>query len=238
MRRSHIDRDGMHKVARMSLPPLAPSWRRADQVFEALRTAILGGALTPGTRLRIREVAEDLGTSVMPVRDAIARLEEARLVESTPYRGAVVRTFTPGEMLDVYAVRRLLEVEAARRGTMESSSELAAAMERAFERVRAAVEAEAHVAFLDADEAFLIALYERAGNPALLDTIQGLWRRSRSYKLFGVAGPWSPRVHLAYQPGLIRAVRSGDGEAAGVVIARSIDDATERIRAELVGAGT
>ena len=89
----------------------------ADQVYAALHEAIMSGELPAGSRLRIRDLAEQVGTSVMPVREAIRRLEEAGLAEREPHKGAVVKGLTLEELVHVYGVRRLLEGEAARLGT-------------------------------------------------------------------------------------------------------------------------
>ena len=56
----------------------------ADQVYAVIREAILNGEMPAGTRLRVRDLAEQVGTSVMPVREAIRRLEEAGLAERSP----------------------------------------------------------------------------------------------------------------------------------------------------------
>ena len=86
----------------MPLPRLELSGRMGDQVFTAIHTAIISGELRAGTRLRIRDLADELGTSVMRVRGAIRRLEEMGLVEAEPYRGAVVREFTHTQLLELY----------------------------------------------------------------------------------------------------------------------------------------
>ena len=80
-----------------------------DQVYAMIREAILKGEMPAGTRLRIRDLAAQVGTSVMPVREAIRRLEEAGLAERSPHKGAVVRGLTLAELVHVYDVRRLLE---------------------------------------------------------------------------------------------------------------------------------
>src|SRR5699024_658863 len=77
--------------------------RIGDQVFEAMQASILNGDYRSGQRLRIRQLAAELGTSVMPVRESLARLEEVGLVETRPHRGAVVKTFTAEELLQVYS---------------------------------------------------------------------------------------------------------------------------------------
>src|SRR6185437_17137139 len=87
-----------------------------DQVYAVLHEAIISGDLPAGTRLRVRDLAAQVGTSVMPVREAIRRLEEAGLAERSPHKGAVVKGLTLPELIHVYDVRRMLEVEAARLG--------------------------------------------------------------------------------------------------------------------------
>src|SRR6478735_10170810 len=87
-----------------------------DQVYETMHEAIMNGDLPAGSRLRIRDIAAQVGTSVMPVREAIRRLEEAGLAERVPHKGAVVKRLGLVELMHIYDARRVLETEAARRG--------------------------------------------------------------------------------------------------------------------------
>ena len=91
----------------MSLPTLKPTLL-TDQVYAVLHEAIISGEMPAGSRLRVRDLAEQVGTSVMPVREAIRRLEEAGLAEREPHKGAVVKGLTLAELVHVYDVRRLL----------------------------------------------------------------------------------------------------------------------------------
>lgn len=217
----------------MPLPQLEPQSRVADQVFEAIHAAIMDGTYPAEHRLRIRDVAGELGTSVMPVREAIRRLEESGLVETLPNRGARVKGFTPSELLHVYAVRRLLEVEAAGLGVATVSDADVETLRDAFAAMESHLQAGDVVPFLDADERFLDVLYEAAGNPVLLDTIHGLWQRCRSYKIVGVARELEggdPQILLALQGDLLQAAIDRDSASARGLTAASIDAATARIR--------
>lgn len=196
----------------------------------------MSGKYRAGTRLQIRKLAEELGVSVMPVREAIKRLEELGLVETFPYRGAVVKQFTRQELLQLYAVRRLLEVEGAKLGAASTDPVELSALQDLLERMTQALAEEAVVEYLDLDEELLGLVYARSGNEVLLESIRGMWRRCRSYKIVGVrreleSGKSS--VLLTYQGGLIEAVAAGDVERAGRITADSIDAAIERIRAAL-----
>lgn len=211
---------------------IEPSTRVADQVFEAIHEAIIRGDLPAGKRLNMRELSDELGTSTMPVREAIRRLEEMGLAEAVPYRGAIVRGFTDKELLDLYAVRRRLEVDAATLGTARSSATTIARMVEEFGAMERAVEAADPVDYLDRDEGFLAVLYEESDNAVLVEMIRTLWHRCRSYKLLGAqrtmaAGDGAPL--LDHQRALLAAVRAGDAERAGVITGESIDSATTRI---------
>ena len=81
-----------------------------DVVFQTLRQAILHGELKPGERLMEIHLAERLGVSRTPIREAIRKLELEGLVVMIPRRGAVVASITEKDLKDVLEVRRTLEI--------------------------------------------------------------------------------------------------------------------------------
>jgi DNA-binding GntR family transcriptional regulator len=83
-------------------------------VAEHLRTAILDGELRPGQWLRQQRIADALGVSQMPVREALKALATQGVVEYIPYRGARVVGFSADDVADLYAQRSFLEARAAR----------------------------------------------------------------------------------------------------------------------------
>ena len=132
----------------------------------------MNGDLPAGSRLRIRDIAEQVGTSVMPVREAIRRLEEAGLAERVPHKGAVVKGLTLEELVHVYDVRRLLEGEAARLGAEQITPADVERMQAEYDLMGAAITERRVVELLDHDEALLTILYTAAGNPVLVDIIR------------------------------------------------------------------
>jgi len=206
-----------------------------DQVYSMIHESIMNGDLPAGARLRVRDLAEQVGTSVMPVREAIRRLEEAGLAERVPHRGAVVKGLTLAELVHVYDVRRLLEVEAARLGAQRISAEDCDRMQAEFTLMRAAVD-EGRVVALDHDEALLSILYEAAANPVLLQTIRNLWNHCRAYKIVGAQGSLDSGGDdplWRFQERLVAAARDRSGESAAAVNEESLLDATDRIKALL-----
>lgn len=219
----------------MALSRIEPSQRVGDQAFDAIHDAIMSGEYRAGRRLQIRRLAEELGISVMPVREAIKRLEDG-LVETFPYRGAVVKQFTPQELLQLYAVRRLLEVEATRLGVAQATPEVIPTLRSIHDQMADALDSDEVVAYLELDEKLLSTIYEQSGNEVLMDSIRGMWRRCRSYKIVGARSELESgkaSALLSYQKDLIDAVAAGDAERATRITAESLDAATERIRAAL-----
>lgn len=170
----------------MALGKLGGQARVSDRAFEALYMAIMQGDLEAGRRLQVRELAESLGTSMMPVREALNRLEEFGLVETSPYRGAVVKTFTQDELLEIYSVRTVLESEAVKAGIAHVDEQCVEALNVQLQHIRTALEVKDSAGFLDAEEALLSCVFELSGNSTLMGFIRTLWARSRYYKMVGV----------------------------------------------------
>jgi DNA-binding GntR family transcriptional regulator len=82
---------------------------RVDWAYLALKNAILKGELESGEQLKEKALAERLGISPTPIREALARLEQEYLVESAPYRGTYVTGLTRKDVCDIYGVRQALE---------------------------------------------------------------------------------------------------------------------------------
>jgi DNA-binding GntR family transcriptional regulator len=213
--------------------PLKPTLL-TDQVYAVLHQAIMSGDLPAGSRLRIRDLAEQVGTSVMPVREAIRRLEEAGLAEREPHKGAVVKELTLEELVHVYDSRRLLEGEAARLGAERITPDGCERMQAEYDAMVAAIGERRVVDLLDHDEALLTILYTASGNPVLVNLIRTLWQHSRAYKTVFAQGTLDAEeadsVLWRYQTDLVAAARNGDGAEALAVSDASLDHATQRIR--------
>lgn len=93
---------------------LAPGVSLAGRAYLAIREEILRGQLRPGTALSRRRLARDLGMSVVPVSDALRRLEDDGLVESRPRAGTRVRVPTEKDIRELYEFREALESQSAR----------------------------------------------------------------------------------------------------------------------------
>lgn len=97
--------------------------RVTDWVYEEVRQAIIELKLVPGEALREAAIAEQLGVSKTPVREALARLEQEGLVETTSFKGAVVSGYSPEDLQEIYELRELLEGAAARAAATSASDD-------------------------------------------------------------------------------------------------------------------
>ena len=217
-------------VSRLEEPSLL-----TDRVFTAIHEAIMSGDLPAGARLRVRDLATQVGTSVMPVREAIRRLEEAGLAERVPHKGAVVKRLTLAELEHVYDVRILLETEAARLGAPVVGSDGCARMAQMCDQMARAVDDGRIVDALNHDEALLTILYSAGGNPVLLEMIRGLWQRCRPYKILGArrALESADATLWTFQPRIIEAARSRDADVTAAITRESLVSAKARIRETL-----
>jgi DNA-binding GntR family transcriptional regulator len=113
-------------AAAAALPPLPRSTTTSDLVVDSIRRAILDGSLDPGTTLVERRLAEQLGVSKTPVREALIALAASGLVTITPNRGAVVRAVTGEDVRHAYETRLLMEPWAVSRTARRRAADAAA----------------------------------------------------------------------------------------------------------------
>lgn len=195
-----------------------------DKAYRALRSAILSGDVADGQRLVQDALAERLGVSRIPVRQALKRLAIEGLVTVNERGAHFARRFTVEDAREVYGLRALLEPYACRlavaRATPDQVDELDATMRAGLAAARRH-DAETYV---ELNRELHMRLYALAGSRRLLRHIELLWSGTPQLTplLFDDQLQRSAREHA----GLLAAIRKGDGEAAA-----------ERLRAHIEHAG-
>ena len=135
-----------------------------DVVFNTLRKAILRGELKPGERLMEIALANRLGVSRTPVREAIRMLEQEGLVIMIPRKGAQVAQITMKDLNDVLEVRLGLEELAMQFACKRITQEEIGEMKQALEEIERLQEAEDVTALAEADVAFHDIIYKATDN--------------------------------------------------------------------------
>jgi DNA-binding GntR family transcriptional regulator len=216
-----------------SAPPLERA-TLGDQVYAHIRGLLISGRLAPGDRLSLRQVAEVLGVSMMPVREAVSRLVADQAIEVTPNRALRVPVMRRRQFAELAAIRAEIEGFAAERAAAARTAaqlEAIAAAERRFKELSRASCPDLAAA-VEANQAFHFAVYEASGLADLVGLIGGLWlkvgpilnldlRENPERLATGSAAT----LHAA----AAAAVARGDGAAARAAIAADIAGAAEFI---------
>lgn len=137
-----------------------------EAAYAHLRGAILMGALLPGARISEPGLAQELGVSRTPVREALQRLAQEGLVELLPGKGARVRVLSTEEVREVYDVRALLEGEAAALAAQNATEDELSRLERLLQALDV-LPKEAYAQQMQVDFDFHTALIEAAHNKTL-----------------------------------------------------------------------
>jgi DNA-binding GntR family transcriptional regulator len=156
-----------------SLPPLGRSTTRSDLVAASIKTAILSGQLKPDEVLVERRIAELLGVSKTPVREALISLTSTGLLTSTRNRGIAVRRLAAEDVRRVYEMRMLLEPWAAARAASSSEFDPAEAR-RALDDAARFVEVDDQVRLSLANRLFHRALYSTCPNDLIVSALDDL----------------------------------------------------------------
>lgn len=139
----------------------------ATEVTDRLRTLILNNDLPPGTRLVESTLAEALGVSRGPIREALRNLDREGLVVISPHKGAVVAEWSLQDLLDAYDVRATLEIRAAELATERAAGACAAELTGLMATWETAVQAGDREVCADIDHAFHQAIWRHANNRSL-----------------------------------------------------------------------
>ncbi len=146
-------------------------------IEEQLRDALVSGKLRPGQRLSIRELAQQLGTSPTPVREALIRLAAAKILVSEPNQAFRVPLPTRREYLEICKIRRAVEGLAAEEAALAIDAEGITRLEGLAAEFRTAKKAGDAKTALMYNRRFRFTLYSYAGMPHLLGIIESLWLR-------------------------------------------------------------
>lgn len=200
----------------------------SQQVTNRIRNLILSGELAPGSRIRQEELAARVGTSRIPVREALKRLESEGLVILVPNSSAWVAKLDLRECLESYKIRERLEPLAMIESVQRITDEQIADLERLVERIEICRDNEE---FLLLDRQFHVACYAAADMPQLLALVERFWNTTQHYRraYTGIVGPHGKWVIHYEHRLMMEAIKRRDGEEASTLLRSHI----RRTRLEL-----
>lgn len=197
----------------------------------ALRQAIVDGVLLPGERIYQEMIAEQLGLSRIPVRDALRQLESEGLVRLVPNSPARVAELDAAEFSEIYEMREQLEPLAVARSAPNLTDEQLHRLRWLFEEINGSWDDAERILKLDRD--FHLASMQAAGMPRLLRLVEDFWNSSqhfrRAYRETLAEG--DIEIIRAEHYLLLDALEQRDGEQAARVVRNHI----RRTRVRLAG---
>jgi DNA-binding GntR family transcriptional regulator len=206
----------------------------ADRAYYAIRDLIVTLELPPGSVVREPDLTARLGIGRTPVREALRRLAQERLIEVYPRRGMFVTTVDVRDLARLCEVRLALEPEAARlaaeRATEADLEEMNALLAELDGRPR-----RDHRALIDLDERIHRAIYHASHNPFLVETLEEYYAHALRIWMVALA-----RTNLGAavggHRGVLEAVVSGNGARAGRLMREHVESFEEAVRDVLAAA--
>lgn len=207
-----------------------------DRAYDALKSALLAGRFAPGERVVLRRVADDLGISLTPVRDAVNRLiAEKVLVRGGlgPAGAAMVPLLDEDQFNQLMIVRSSLEPIAAAAAAMHATPERIDAVEAFLVEMKRSVRENRTEQYLDAHYKFHFGIYAMCGMPVVEEIIESAWLRCAPALTLALPENIPSLKRYSSHVATIAALRKGDSEAAASAIRGDIESAREDIGAML-----
>jgi DNA-binding GntR family transcriptional regulator len=193
-----------------------------DVVFNFLREAILSGELMPGERLMENQLAERIGVSRTPIREAIRKLELEGLVEMVPRKGAQVASMTKKGIKDVLEVRSALEELAVRLACERIVDEQILELKAVNKEFSSAVENRDIQVMVDKDVEFHDIIFKVADNNKLTQIISNLREQIHRYRIVYLNDKVYLQTIKDEHNEIISAIEKRDAAAAGATIIKHI----------------
>jgi DNA-binding GntR family transcriptional regulator len=190
---------------------VGPIFTKSAYAYEELRRRILSGEMGPGSTIAQQQVAEEMGVSTTPVREALRRLDAEGLVSISAHRDALVATLSHDEFASMNEVRQNLDPLGARLGAARRTDSEARLVESTL-AVLETFETNSGSDYMIAHRNFHRAVYEASHNDLLISTLEGLWDKAERYRQARVNSTPLTTAHL-------HRIRTEHTEIAAAVVA-------------------
>ena len=204
-----------------------------QQVYETLLQMLLSGEIPMGEQLDERELSTKLGVSRTPLREAIASLVRAGLVEYFPYRGNFVKKWTAKQVSDLYLVRKSLEVLAIHIVTPKLSNEDIDNIRLVLNEAEAALVRGDLPAFGEADSRFHRMMVQKTENSTLIDTLEHLSVQIQMIRTIANRDSTLLERTTQERPRILNALEQRDSELAASLMADHIEGVSRSVILQL-----
>jgi DNA-binding GntR family transcriptional regulator len=190
-----------------------------EKVMAGIRSLLIKSELAPGSRIDQIELTRRFGVSIVPIREALARLASVGLVEIIAHRGVFVAKVSAEELVDLYTLRELLEEQAARIAVSELTDDDLTSLERVAGEMAAAARSKEFDRFLVLNRELHFTLYRATKRRHMLQMIEQLWDLSARYAHLQLhAVPERAAQSIAEIRTIVSACRRRDRDEVGLMV--------------------
>ncbi len=214
------------KNSKRLMPVNLDSYRPLRElVLEAIREAIIDGTLKPRERLMEIQLAEELGVSRTPIREALRKLEMEGFIVMVPRKGAYVADLSIKDIADVFEIRSALEGLAASLAAERITDEELELMERYLVEKAEAIGANDMENLVTVDTKFHETIYQASRNERLTNIINNLREQIQRYRTTTLAYPGRMQESLDEHRAIVEALQARDTELARQLAGKHIENA-------------
>ena len=200
-----------------------------DMVFDVLMSAIMQGQLSPGERLLEVQLADEMGVSRTPVREAIRRLELEGFVVIVPRKGAYVAGLSINDVEEVYEIRTVLETLAVRLAAQRMQPADYAQLDELAEKMCATWQEGNVDNWVSLDASFHELLYKFSRNERLVSMMSNIMEQLSRYRIISLANVEVRHNSLSEHQDLIEALKRHDSEAAAAAVEKHIENTKQSL---------
>ena len=204
----------------------------ADQIFEKLEKDILVGTYERGEILTEMKLSETLGVSRTPIREAMRRLEQEHIIQSTP-KGAMVVGISPSDIEAIYEIRLRIEGLAARYAAEHATDEELAVLRETVELQGFYLEKRDPERIMECDSKFHKLVYQATGSVPLCDTLTELHKKIIKFRRVSVEMTERAKHSYAEHCKIFEAIAARDGDLADKLMTEHVGNARARIRQKI-----
>ncbi len=200
-----------------------------EMVFESLREAIILGRLKPGERLMEMQMADEMGVSRTPIREAIRKLELEGFVVMIPRKGAYVSGISVKDIVDVFEVRAALEALAAGLAAERVTDKELEELERSLVQISELNDKADINAIVEIDTIFHELIYKACRNERLVQMITHLKEQIQRFRTTSLAQPGRTKDALGEHRGIVEAISDRNIDMAQLLAREHVENAEQSL---------
>lgn len=195
-----------------------PSDTKSDRIYEALREIIITGQVSADEKLNISALARDFGSSEIPVREALKRLQEHRLVRMVPYKGYFVQKYRMSELEDLWAIRSSLEFLAMDQIAARFDGNISDSIKDMLVHMDACIAQNNMLEYRKINRIFHLELCALAQNNRLLEMISDIWEEAERAQMIFKIKRERPSASMKEHYDLLDAIVRRDAQQAKEIL--------------------